>query len=214
MCIRYTGPPMSLPQTHGIRSYFRTHLSGSKGQSMGNLGIESTSHLKGSPFLNPTRCLNCWFFLRISDSPFQGTELFQVKRKLLNLRIITRSQPHYVQHDNLMEMPLKFKAPWIEWLFPFIFQSMNILGLGMNMFSLIMNGLGLSHNPETLPAFCSTPLFFWLVLYGLQPQPKISVMAVVFETSFFLNWAGAWKTIIHSSKNDNICIYGPKPEKR
>ena len=160
MCIRYTGPPMSLTQTHGIRSYFRTHLSGSKGQSMGNLGIESTSHLKGSPFLNPTRCLNCWFFLRISDSPFQGTELFQVKRKLLNLRIITRSQPHYVQHDNLMEMPLKFKAPWIEWLFPFIFQSMNILGLGMNMFSLIMNGLGLSHNPETLPAFCSTPLFF------------------------------------------------------
>ena len=59
MCIRYTGPPMSLTQTHGLRSYFRIHLSGSKGQSMGNLGIESTSHLKGSPFLNPTRCLNC-----------------------------------------------------------------------------------------------------------------------------------------------------------
>ena len=31
---------------------------------------------------------------------------------------------------------------------------------------------------------------------------------VVFETSlFFGNWAGAWKTIIHSSNNDNICLY-------
>ena len=28
------------------------------------------------------------------------------------------------------------------------------------------------------------------------------------ETSlFFGNWSGAWKTIIHSSKNDNICLY-------
>ena len=24
---------------------------------------------------------------------------------------------------------------------------------------------------------------------------------------FFANWAGAWKTIMHSSKNDNICSY-------
>ena len=30
---------------------------------------------------------------------------------------------------------------------------------------------------------------------------------VVFEASlFFGNWAEAWKTIIHSSKNDNVCL--------
>ena len=47
--------------------------------------------------------------------------------------------------------------------------------------------------------------------HELQPNfVKISANSwrVVFETSlFFGNWAGAWKTIIHSSKNDNICLY-------
>ena len=41
-------------------------------------------------------------------------------------------------------------------------------------------------------------------------SPNLPQWKVVFETSlFFGNWAGAWKTMIHSSKNDNIC-YIPK----
>ena len=54
-------------------------------------------------------------------------------------------------------------------------------------------------------------------LFFMVKQPEGSCRStakiyrkVVFETSlFFGNWAGAWKTIIHFSKSDNIC-YIPK----
>ena len=61
------------------------------------------------------------------------------------------------------------------------------------------------------------PHFFQLANHGFQDivwlnelQPKFRWMEsrVVFETSlFFWNGAGAWKTIIHSSKNNHICLY-------
>ena len=45
-------------------------------------------------------------------------------------------------------------------------------------------------------------------LNELQPKFRWMESRVVFETSlFFWNGAGAWKTIIHSSKNNHICLY-------
>jgi hypothetical protein len=67
------------------------------------------------------------------------------------------------------------------------------------------------------PRVCRVATFIGSVGYELQPI-FLAYWRVVFERSLlFGNWAGAWKTIMHSSKNDDICYnYSqnhPKPEK-
>ena len=43
-------------------------------------------------------------------------------------------------------------------------------------------------------------------LYELQPKFRVMESSIR-DIVIFGNWAGAWKTIIHSSKSENICLY-------
>ena len=48
-------------------------------------------------------------------------------------------------------------------------------------------------------------LYIYTDAYELQP--KFTLMeSSIHGISIFGNWAGAWKTIIHSSQNDHICL--------
>ena len=45
-----------------------------------------------------------------------------------------------------------------------------------------------------------------MYIYGLQPKFRL-MKSSIGDILIFGNRAGAWKTIIHSSKNSNICLY-------
>ena len=56
-------------------------------------------------------------------------------------------------------------------------------------------------------------IYTYTYIYMLQPKSTVMESSIR-DTFIFGNWAGAWKTIIHSSQNDNIYTIFPKPEKQ
>ena len=49
-------------------------------------------------------------------------------------------------------------------------------------------------------------VFLYIYIYGLQPQ-FIVMESSILDIFSFVNGAGAWKTIMHSSEKNNTCLY-------
>ena len=62
----------------------------------------------------------------------------------------------------------------------------------------------LSPDPNTNAAWLTA----WFNIRRYELQPKFRLMeSSIRDIFFFGHWAGVWKTIIHSSKSDNMCLY-------